>query len=108
MIGTVSTIAILFNGFDPDKAIYPVLLHSLPGLVVGLLDLKPRVLVVAAGIAAFPIVLFVYLALFREVSGLWPIAMVLYNIVAAVPFLIGYSVGLFPLFIRYWKELPKE
>ena len=94
LIGTISTMAAIFSGFDPDKAIGPVMWHAVAGLAVGLIDLKPRIGAVVAGIAAFPIVLFVYLAIFHEVGNIWPIAMMIHGIIAAVPFFAGYVVGL--------------
>ncbi len=94
LIGTVSTFAIIFSGFDPDKAIAPVVWHAVAGLAVGIIDLKPRLEAFFAGIAAFPVVLFVYLAIFHEVGNIWPIAMAIHGVMAAVPFMSGYGLGL--------------
>ncbi len=94
LIGTISTLAVIFSGFDPDKAIAPIGLHCLAGLLVGLTDLKPRLLAVAAGLASFPLVLFAYLAISREVGNIWPIAMVINGVIAAFPFCAGYAIGL--------------
>jgi hypothetical protein len=56
--------------------------------------LRPKVACIIAGIASFPIVLFGYLAIAADPGNLWPIAMVIHGMIAALPFGLGYGIGL--------------
>lgn len=105
LIGAAFTGLALGVGFDPDRNITPVLWMCVPGLLVAVAGLRPVLASVIAGIAAFPIVLFAYLALTSGPGNIWPIAMGIHAVIASVPFGLGYGIGmLLNLLVRNWPD----
>jgi hypothetical protein len=109
LLGAAFTGLVLAIGFDPDRNTTPVLWMCVPGMLVAVAQLRPVLASVIAGIAAFPIVLFAYLALTSGPGNIWPIAMGIHAVIASLPFGFGYGIGmLLNLLVRSWRDNDKH
>ena len=95
LLSVITTVVAILFGFDADKSLSPVLWQAVAGLGIGLFDPKPRASIVVAGVAAFPLVVFLNEAVFGEIGNVWPIAMTVIGVIAAIPFLLAYALALF-------------